>query len=513
MEEILNKSEPKPAIPDDKRLFPDMPQEQEEYIQELAKKSSSLAEAIRQTAKKKLKEPIKNTAIKDIGTPPDLAAEAQIPEELGEGACKWLDDYVKYSREWSPRAYDGYHELCGLWILSTVAARRVGVNFGKITHTSLYFALIARSTIFSKTTTADIAIDLLRHAGLDFLLAPDSSTPQKFISDMGEKLPSDYNSLKSEDKERAKLRLALAGKRGWFYEEFGQQLAGMMRENGTMADFRGLLRRFDDGAETYEYATIGRGNERIKRPYLALMVNMTPADLRPYAKKGSTLWGDGFLARFALVTPPEGSRTKKRFPKKDRVPPTELITTLRKWHERLGVPEVSINLLAEDEAEKYTIQPGKFTKITLTDEVFEAVYNYKDSLEDILTTFTNQDLDSNYARFAEKALRMATLFASVSGSSEVTIKHWAKAQAITERWRSGLHELYNQLNTPTPSDQAENEERVLRVVRKKGLVTVREISQIISLSSAEIRPIVLSLVESGALIEIKEGRTCKYELV
>lgn len=57
MKEILNTSEPKPILSDDKRLFPDMPQEQEEYLQELAKKSPSLAEAIRKTAKEKLSEP------------------------------------------------------------------------------------------------------------------------------------------------------------------------------------------------------------------------------------------------------------------------------------------------------------------------------------------------------------------------------------------------------------------------------------------------------------------------
>jgi len=447
-----------------------------------------------------------------IETPPELAKDAQIPEDLGKDACTWLDDYIKFSRKWSPRGYDGFHEICGLWLLSTVAARRVGINFGKIRHTGLYFALIARSSLFAKTTTADIAIELMINTGLDFLLAPDSSTPQKFISDMGEKLPSDYASLKDEDKERAKLRLSMAGKRGWFYEEFGQQLSGMMRENGTMADFRGLLRRFDDGAETYEYATIGRGNERIKRPYLALLANMTPADLKPYAKKGSTLWGDGFLARFALVTPPEGELPKDRFPKGTRKIPTELSQTLRRWHERLGVPEVTINLLAEDESEKYIIQPSPITIIELTDEVHEAYYKYFDSLQDIITKLPNQDLDSNYSRFAEKALRMSILFASISESEKVTINHWAKAQAIAERWRSGLHELYNQLNAPTPTDQAENEERVIRVIREKGPVTIREISQTIRLSSSEIRVIVLPLVESGAVIEKKSEKTSRYEL-
>ena len=37
----------------------------------------------------------------------------------------WLEEYVDLSRIWSPRAYDDFHEACGLWLLSTIAARRL----------------------------------------------------------------------------------------------------------------------------------------------------------------------------------------------------------------------------------------------------------------------------------------------------------------------------------------------------------------------------------------------------
>jgi hypothetical protein len=116
----------------------------------------------------------------------------------------------------------------------------------------------------------------------------------------------------------------------------------MMHEGGFMADFRGLLRRFDDGADRYEYSTVGRGDDIIRQPYLALFANMTPADLKPFAKRGAGLWGDGFLARFALITPPEGERSRAQFPEGERVPPAELLTSLVDWHKRLGVPTSEI---------------------------------------------------------------------------------------------------------------------------------------------------------------------------
>ena len=41
--------------------------------------------------------------------------------------CQWLDNYVEFSMKFSPRSPESFHQVCGLWVLSTVAARRVGV--------------------------------------------------------------------------------------------------------------------------------------------------------------------------------------------------------------------------------------------------------------------------------------------------------------------------------------------------------------------------------------------------
>ena len=46
-----------------------------------------------------------------------------LPLSLGSDACPWLDEYIDFSRYWSPRSYDGYHEAIGLFVLSTVASK------------------------------------------------------------------------------------------------------------------------------------------------------------------------------------------------------------------------------------------------------------------------------------------------------------------------------------------------------------------------------------------------------
>ncbi len=448
---------------------------------------------------------------------PALPESARISESVGQGACKWLDDYIAFSRLWSPRGYDGFHEACGLWLLSTAAAHRVGAHFGGPRYTCLYIGMIARSSMWAKTTTAKIAIDLLKKVDLAYLLAAEDSTPQRFLSEMTIKVPDNYDKLTPEGKKRAQLKIGLAGQRGWYIGEFGKQLAAMMREGGYMADLRGIIRLFDDGEDEYEYATIMRGSDVVKNPYLALLVSMPPSELKRYAKKGSELWGDGFLARFALVTPADGKLSRGRFPEGERKVPIELITPLTKWNNRLGIPDVEItDKLGPDKKPigyDISVSPLNMSMLNITKDVVEAYYGYHDALLDLTRGFTVQDLDANYTRFSEKALRISILFASLSGCEQIELRHWAKAQAITERWRAGLHELYRQLNRPKESFMNEMEDRIINVLLRKEKQTERQLRQQTKLSSQEIRTILSSLIESEMVESAPAGKTVEYYLV
>ena len=174
---------------------------------------------------------------------------------------------------------------------------------------------MGRTSIYAKTTVAEISIAVLRKAGLDGLLAPDSSTPQKLIEDMSStELPNGFSEFSEELKERAIFRALTAAQRGLFVGEYGSALGAMMQRDGVNNSYRDLIRMFDDGISRYEYATISRGNNVVIKPYLSMLVILTPADLKPFAKKGASLWSDGFLARIALVTPPESDMEFGRFP-------------------------------------------------------------------------------------------------------------------------------------------------------------------------------------------------------
>ncbi len=459
-----------------------------------------------------------------VPTCPALPIDACLPDDIPTDACPWLDTYVAFSRTWSPRSYDGFHEAIGLWLLSVIAARRVRLRYGKIgtdaRYTNLYIALCARTSVAAKSTTARIAVSVLDAVGLSHLLSPDDATPQAFIKALSADVPGNWADLSSDEREQVRVRLTFAAQRGWFFDEFGMKLSGMMRDGGTMADFRGLLRKFDDCPHAYSYETIQRGKNTIQQPYLALLASLTPADIRPYARSGGALWNDGFFARFAFVTPPATMpRAKGRFPTATNSIPLDILVPLRQWHDRLGVPDVQIDEITNNDGTgtgRYTlhITPATGQDCTTADDVIDAFYVYHDALLDIAAENENQDLDGNYARFAEKALRIATLFASLENDGHIDMKHWAKAQGITERWRENVHNLVSQMHTNEPSHQRTVEDDVLRHVRKLKNPTAVEIGRYLkSVSVIEIETCLDGLARSGAVHATRTAKSKRYTLI
>lgn len=110
--------------------------------------------------------------------PPVLPGSASIAPCHAEGAAPWLEAYRTHSRYWSPRGMEAAHQAVGLWILSTIAARRIIVEIGAAqVYPSLFLAMVADSTSYAKSYTASIGMRLLERAGGRCLLAADQSTP------------------------------------------------------------------------------------------------------------------------------------------------------------------------------------------------------------------------------------------------------------------------------------------------------------------------------------------------
>lgn len=446
-----------------------------------------------------------------VGYTPPTADLAQV--------CPWLSAYVDFSRLWSPRAYPGYHIGIGLWLMSTIAARRVVLHEGGPQYTSLYIALVGKTSIWKKSTTADIAIELLQATGLQWLLTYDEASPQRLIFDMSGHIPREYKDLPRDEQEQMRRQLALAGQRGWFYEEFSQKLTAIVKETGGMSEYRGMFRRFYDNKPEYSYATLGRGVDKIERPYLALLACLTPADMANAANRGNALWHDGFLSRFALICPPKTAQPSfQRFPLGDRIPPHNLVRGLHDWHTRLGVPDVQIIETESEDGEgtgRLTLVRGepRETIVTMTPEARNLHYAYADALDQAIMDGEHPtDLDGNLARFATQALRIATLFASLSNSNILDVPQIAAAQQITERWRGELLNLYAQVNEGEENDALERLiQRVRDLEKSDGKPpTANDIRRYFRLSSDEVIDLCTRAVVAGVMRPIKDGRTMRF---
>jgi hypothetical protein len=472
---------------------------------------------------------------------PPLPDHLQYPPELAASACKWLDDYIAFSKKWSPRGYEGYHEAVGISLLATVAARRVTLEFGGPKYTPMFMALVGTSTLWGKTTTIESYHGLLKSCGLDWLLGADIITPQKLLSNMaGNHIPTNYDELTEDQQIRMKKRLAFAGQVGWCYDEFGMQLDAMVKENGIMSEFKGLLRKIFDGKK-FSYDTIKRSLESIEKPYLSLIVSMTQADIKPHAAKGNKFWKDGLWPRFMFVCPPKGAKSKRdRFPDEELVYPPSLISPIVRWHYWLGEAEVVIE---PEYGKDGTTTIGHKMVVTkelpqrrciLPPEIKDAVYSYADALKDMIESDdlkmrTPADLIGCYGRLHMHALHIAMLLASVDNQARddepvIELRHWARARQFVEERRKDLHEMYAQVNVKDDDKETfkDKEGKLEDDILAKMVdlfdkgdewVTAAKMYAYLKKSSRDdIQKKMQSLVKTGELEEEKTNKAIKFKL-
>ena len=459
------------------------------------------------------------------GGVPELPDSAYLAPDLARGASPCLDLYLAYSKRVSPEGYEYFHEACFLWTLSVVAARRVRIPLGN-DYTPLMLAMCAETSLYKKTTTAKAAMKWLYECDLGFLLGAKRTTPQKLIYDMSGIIPKNFSDLDKDKQTRVEQRLAFSGQRGWYNDELGKFIKGTMNENSAMADFQQLLLEMDGCEPLYDNSTISRGTEIVEKPYLALLGSMTPANIAKNAKRGAEFWADGFWARFVFICPPKDTSMDAPFDIGDIPVPGYLIQRLVEWHSRLGVPIVEINPVIDnknkDTGKVDITRHDSLPEVTcqLGAGVYDAWRRYRSALKQIVTGWHMVDLNGNYERLPTKAMRVAALLASFENDGIIEMRHWALAQAIAERWRAGLHELYAQVNTsrePTAAATLEDEisRHIYRLESDKHLhPSAADLRNYIKQQSvAKIQETCDAMEKAGILTSEKTSHTKRYHLL
>lgn len=432
-------------------------------------------------------EETKQSIDKDRETIPSLPKELAYKEPTG---YKFLEEYVAYSKKWSPRSPAAMHEATALWVLSAAAAGRVRYHDGKERKTTLYQLVVAESSVYAKTEGASIGIDLLKEAGLGRVLI-GRATPQSFFDQCLEKVPADYEDLPEEKKERVRERLLSVAQRAWYTDEFGSWAVGMLNPNSVAYGFLEMLLEVYNGPSEYSQSTRSYGTLAMEEPALAFLGATTFAHLIKVAGKGSALWKDGLFARMAIVTPsPTELPNNDRYPEGRRVFPPSLIRALRDYDQKLGrdsiaiVPRYGAGQQTGKKPVGYDIQRTHAQKyeLTISSEALDASYAYDIFARQSIGTpyLVPSDLTSSYARLRDRALRIAALLASLEGGAKpvITLRDWQKAQAIVERQRYSLHYAYDVLTGRASKWQEETlAEEVYNFIASQGAVSLRDIQR------------------------------------
>jgi hypothetical protein len=252
---------------------------------------------------------------------------------------------------------------------------------------------------------------------------------------------------------------------------------------------------------------------------------MTIADLRPYATRGAQLWNDGFIARWAFVTPTSDPVIAPGRSEVMPSTPVHLTEPLVAWHQRLGIPHVTVEEITSEGGLGHEKRTGTY-KVTEEPHLPETTYRlppsvrrgydaYKTDLMQAAFRSENEDLDASYGRFADMALKIAALLSSLHDErrDEVILPScWHRRHQIAERWRTSLHRVQAGLAEKPPSTIKVKEEKILRILTEKGAngVTARQLQQTLHLDSLELKTILDSMVKVGALTTTLSGKTRKY---
>lgn len=470
----------------------------------------------------------------------ELSAAVRPDDVLAAEASPVLDAMIDYFAHWATRSYEGYYEAVALWVLSTIAARRVVLKWRNGIWPTLYIMLVSKSGRVAKTEAASYGARIIRECGLSYLLAPDEVTPQRMLSKMaGNTVPRNYSVLDEEKKEQTRLRTAFSAQKGWLYDEFGDFLQEIINGKGQNTLFYRLIKQLYDNKKEFTYETMTRGDEVLELPSLNIIGTTAPNSLIPVSNK-STFWTDGASARIVFVTPPADYIRLDSAPAGEATVPGYIKHKLIAWHERLGIPHCEIidveereSLLAQAHGEDkkkrdrdqapFIIERGELPQheIIWNQAIHDAHQAYYAELVYMVANgAVDPRLESNYIRLPDMALKIAMLLASLENKGVMLACHWHRALQITERWRRDLHNLIPQLDNGSgePSYGA-IEEAVIEVIAKKmkrdDRATARQISSWGNTSLRKagvpyVRQILENLAQEQCIARSGAGKTATY---
>jgi len=427
---------------------------------------------------------------------PEFARLTVEQEAMAATGRKWLDGYLAWTKQSCALAPEIFHEAMALWLLATIATRRIKIAIGgQEIYPNLYVLVIAKTSLYRKSTAMGKAKEALKAAGLESLLLPTDVTPEALFDELAGVQPANFNSMSAEDRREWMLGRAVAAQRSFMKDECSSIFANLKKDyNAGLTEL--LLEGYQGDGGKLKKLLKSKGLVSVKDMCLSFLGATTPVMYSKYITNEET--ENGFIARFAIITP-EGIPVYEVLDDPPPIP-SQLVSQLRHmftnvlpWHndekphasESFGdvVTPPVMNASASSEALK---QLGEYRK----------ALNY-----DMLLNDVEEAKYAAYTRLATMAAKVALLLAAIdtsNGNVRIEEQHVYAAQVICERWRESLYRLDRDVARSAESAN----EKVMNYLKSLGSTgaTIRDVMRDCAIKQrGYIEDVLKVLAEDGVL--------------
>lgn len=402
------------------------------------------------------------------GTHPLPESEDINPLDTGKAdslKLGWIDDYthVMTALTGSPAEFN---RLAAIVIAASVLQRkaRVCMSFGDI-YPNVYACIIARSSVYHKSSTINQIRKLLNRANLEHLLLSELMTSEGLLAQL--------------NRQSAGVVL--------------RDEIGTLFDSNNMKYLRNLKPDITALYDCYPYSR-ALSNETIKvdKPYLNILGATTPA--RFYEGTTQTDWIDGFLVRWLFVLPhgePDFDATPDLYSPKHDNQIAELIAPLQ------AISRYSpTNFIFEGEAldiwnkwQKYHVKDAYFYDDDIVSAVVTRYSAYALKFSIILTA-----LNSQWGKITTDTMQIAIDLADSYKSYVYRILAEKGAHQVTG---GKLQKVFVVIKRKNQENQGEG-------------ATISMIQAFSHLNKSQLTPCLEKLIEVGAITEENSGRGKRY---
>lgn len=422
----------------------------------------------------------------------------------------WLDQYTRYASAASPVTPPAFHEAAGLFIVATTIARRLCVRMGSEEfYPNIYALFIAQPGRYAKSVALKVAKNVIRAAGLDYLLLPEKTTPESLFRQMSVYMPPDFDTYSAELQAAWLRQRAQASTRALLLDEAGYLFGDLKKD--YMAAMLGMILELYDAPPKLRRDTISHGETVITDASFSFFGATTPKSMEAHLQS-ERLWDEGLWSRFALISP-EHEPIYATFAESLYMP-SQLISGLQAIDHMFDKPLARV--VRKDDAgavkQDYIEVTGGGCHVATFDPAARVLWTaYDKALRfDIPNQGLDETLYASYTRFPSQALKVAMLFAVMDDSDRrdgvvIGVPHLARAFRVVEGWRANLHRLWRD---GMQTQETKTGHRIIGKLREAGEhgMTARELAQLVKGANTKEIKEMLELLRQAAQVELIETK-------